>query len=165
MSDAYLHWDLAGLMPPFTLATICPPWVFGPYARAPRHTSHLSESVSLLWDIRTTQQIPAFDFGGYADAREVAAAHVLALEVPAAGGPALPRGAAVPLPDGGRRGARPVPGAAAAAAEGKPGRPGAGGVRRRWVEGREGAGAKLCGKGQAGESSLERIAAEEFPWD
>ncbi|KAI1248120.1 hypothetical protein MGN70_010369 [Eutypa lata] len=74
-------WDwMATNKPPFALATICPPWVFGPYARAPKSTAHLSESVSLLWNITSTKTIPPFDFGGYADAREVAAAHVLALE-------------------------------------------------------------------------------------
>ena len=80
-------WDwVAEHRPPFTLTTICPPWVFGPYARQPKSTAHLSESVSLLWDVVSTKEIPGFDFGGCADSREVAAAHVRALEVPEAAG-------------------------------------------------------------------------------
>ncbi|KAI2464038.1 NAD(P)-binding protein [Annulohypoxylon bovei var. microspora] len=70
----------------FGLATVCPPWVFGPYAHEPTSTAALSESVLLLNNIIDGDAIPAFDFGGYADSREVAAAHVRALEVPAAGG-------------------------------------------------------------------------------
>ncbi len=70
----------------FDLVTICPPWVFGPYARAPPDTRRLSSSVSLLWDVVDSGRIPPFDFGGCADSRDVAAAHVLALGTPAAGG-------------------------------------------------------------------------------
>ena len=70
----------------FTLVTICPPWVFGPYARQPKSTAHLSESVSLLWDVVSTKKIPPFDFGGCADSRDVAAAHIRALEAPEAAG-------------------------------------------------------------------------------
>ncbi|KAI1141700.1 NAD(P)-binding protein [Hypoxylon sp. FL0543] len=70
----------------FALTTICPPWVFGPYAHALESTRGISESVGLLDGIIDGEDIPAFDFGGYADSREVAAAHVRALEVPAAAG-------------------------------------------------------------------------------
>ncbi|KAI1768632.1 NAD(P)-binding protein [Hypoxylon sp. FL1150] len=71
----------------FTLATICPPWVFGPYASELRATrTGLSESVQLLDNMIDADEVPAFDFGGYADSREVAAAHVRALEVREAGG-------------------------------------------------------------------------------
>ncbi|KAI1208165.1 NAD(P)-binding protein [Annulohypoxylon truncatum] len=70
----------------FGLATICPPWVFGPYAHELRDTKGLSESVQLLNGIIDGDAIPAFDFGGYADSREVAAAHVRALQVPEAEG-------------------------------------------------------------------------------
>ncbi|KAI0888059.1 NAD(P)-binding protein [Annulohypoxylon maeteangense] len=70
----------------FGLATVCPPWVFGPYAHELRDTKTLSESVQLLNVIVDSDAVPAFDFGGYADSREVAAAHVRALEVPEAEG-------------------------------------------------------------------------------
>ncbi|KAI1403916.1 NAD(P)-binding protein [Hypoxylon fuscum] len=71
----------------FGLATVCPPWVFGPYAHELRATAAgLSESLQLLNGIIDAAAVPAFDFGGYADAREVAAAHVRALEAPAAAG-------------------------------------------------------------------------------
>ncbi|KAI0846390.1 NAD(P)-binding protein [Daldinia vernicosa] len=70
----------------FTLATICPPWVFGPYAYEIQDTKTLSESVVLLNNIIDSPSVPPFDFGAYADSREVAAAHILALEVPEAAG-------------------------------------------------------------------------------
>jgi nucleoside-diphosphate-sugar epimerase len=70
----------------FTLATICPPWVFGPYVRELRDTKNLSESVGLLASMIDAKEILPFDFGGYADVREVADAHLRALEVPEAAG-------------------------------------------------------------------------------
>ncbi|KAI1777173.1 NAD(P)-binding protein [Hypoxylon cercidicola] len=69
-----------------SLATICPPWVFGPYVDAPRSTKGLSESVKLLDGMIDSDAVPGFDFGGYADVREVAAAHVRALATPEAAG-------------------------------------------------------------------------------
>ncbi|KAL7622405.1 hypothetical protein AAE478_007910 [Parahypoxylon ruwenzoriense] len=74
----------------FALSTICPPWVFGPYAHELASTRRgLSESVQLLdgiIDSGPEDEVPAFDFGGYADSREVAAAHVAALTAPEAAG-------------------------------------------------------------------------------
>ncbi|OTA89286.1 hypothetical protein M434DRAFT_60277, partial [Hypoxylon sp. CO27-5] len=70
----------------FELATVCPPWVFGPYAYELESTRGVSESVGLLDGIIDSDAIPAFDFGGYADSREVAFAHIRALEVPEAAG-------------------------------------------------------------------------------
>ncbi|KAI2610023.1 NAD(P)-binding protein [Hypoxylon fragiforme] len=66
----------------FGLTTICPPWVFGPYAWELSDTKGLSESIGLLDRILDAEAVPPFDFGGYADAREVAAAHVRAIERP-----------------------------------------------------------------------------------
>ena len=71
---------------PFDVATITPPWIFGPYATDLKSTKHLSESVKLLYGMIGAKEILPFDFGGFADVREVAAAHLLALEVPEAGG-------------------------------------------------------------------------------
>ncbi|KAI1089853.1 NAD(P)-binding protein [Rostrohypoxylon terebratum] len=70
----------------FGLVTICPAWVFGPYAYELRDTKGLSESVQLLNAIVDADKVPDFDIGGYADAREVAFAHIRALEVPEARG-------------------------------------------------------------------------------
>ncbi|KAI2628448.1 NAD(P)-binding protein [Hypoxylon sp. NC1633] len=70
----------------FGLATICPPWIFGPYAHSLESTKGLSESLGLLNGIIDADALPPFDFGGYADVREVAAAHVRALQVPEAAG-------------------------------------------------------------------------------
>jgi NADPH-dependent methylglyoxal reductase len=71
--------------PPFGLVAITPPWIFGPYATELTSTRGLSESVGLLWHMIGAADVLPFDFGGYADVREVAEAHVLALEVPEAG--------------------------------------------------------------------------------
>ncbi|KAK4067279.1 uncharacterized protein Triagg1_7722 [Trichoderma aggressivum f. europaeum] len=71
---------------PFDVVTITPPWIFGPYVTELTSTAHLSESVRLVYNLLGAKEVPAFDFGGYADVREVSAAHLLALEVPAAGG-------------------------------------------------------------------------------
>ncbi|KAI2633146.1 NAD(P)-binding protein [Hypomontagnella submonticulosa] len=70
----------------FALTTVCPPWVFGPYAVPPTSTEGLSESVLLLDGVIDAPAVPPFDFGGYADSREVAFAHVRALEAPGAAG-------------------------------------------------------------------------------
>ncbi|KAI1502049.1 NAD(P)-binding protein [Biscogniauxia marginata] len=70
----------------FDLATICPPWVFGPYAGGLRGAKSLSESIDLLRGIVDAAEVPPFDFGGFADVRVVAEAHIRALEVPEAGG-------------------------------------------------------------------------------
>ncbi|KAF7557287.1 hypothetical protein G7Z17_g842 [Cylindrodendrum hubeiense] len=80
-------WDwVAKNKPNFDLVTITPPWIFGPYVTELTSTKHLSESLQLLYDIIGAAEIPPFDFGGFADAREVAAAHILGYEVPEAGG-------------------------------------------------------------------------------
>ncbi|KAL7904941.1 NAD(P)-binding protein [Trichoderma velutinum] len=71
---------------PFDVVTITPPWIFGPYVTELTSTAHLSESVRLIYNLLGAKEVPVFDFGGYADVREVGAAHLLALEVPAAGG-------------------------------------------------------------------------------
>ncbi|KAI0176524.1 NAD(P)-binding protein [Hypoxylon sp. FL1284] len=79
--------DSGGSAGLFSLTTVCPAWVFGPYAAQPRATrAGLSESVQLLDNIIGAAAVPPFDFGGYADVREVAAAHVRALETPDAAG-------------------------------------------------------------------------------
>ncbi|RYO84985.1 hypothetical protein DL762_005396 [Monosporascus cannonballus] len=80
-------WDWAEKnKPQFGLVAICPPWVFGPYAHELRDTKHLGESLAVMWGIAETKEIPPFDFGGCADSRDVAAAHILALEAPEAAG-------------------------------------------------------------------------------
>ena len=72
--------------PHFTLATINPPWVFGPHVGGLSSTAHLNESTHLLFSMLGADQIPAFDFGGFADVRVVADAHIAAFEKDGAGG-------------------------------------------------------------------------------
>ncbi|UNI18341.1 hypothetical protein JDV02_004614 [Purpureocillium takamizusanense] len=80
-------WDwVAENRPKFDVVTITPPWIFGPYATELTTTKHLSESIQILYDLLKVEDIPPFDFGGFADVREVAAAHILGFETPEAGG-------------------------------------------------------------------------------
>ncbi|KAH6867736.1 hypothetical protein B0T10DRAFT_524202 [Thelonectria olida] len=80
-------WDwVAENKPTFDVVTITPPWVFGPYATELTSTKHLNESTQIIYNLLDANDVPPFDFGGFADAREVAAAHILGYEVPAAGG-------------------------------------------------------------------------------
>ncbi|OTB01921.1 hypothetical protein M426DRAFT_74951 [Hypoxylon sp. CI-4A] len=81
-------WDFAKAHPDagFAVTAICPPWVLGPYAWDLEDTRGLSTSVQQLHNLIDAETVPAFDFGGYADSREVAAAHVLALQTPEADG-------------------------------------------------------------------------------
>lgn len=72
--------------PAFTLASINPPWVFGPHVAALADTKRLNESSALIWQLYQADKVPAFDFGGFADVRDVAAAHLEAFERSEAGG-------------------------------------------------------------------------------
>lgn len=72
--------------PQFTLAAINPPWVFGPHVAPLAGTERLNESSALIWGLYDAKEVPAFDFGGFADVRDVAAAHIQAFERPEAGG-------------------------------------------------------------------------------
>ncbi|KAI1342929.1 NAD(P)-binding protein [Xylariaceae sp. FL0016] len=73
--------------PRFTLSTILPPWVMGPYA-APsilRSMADLSSSPKSVWqNLVDAPAMPPFDFGAVVDTRDCAAAHILALETPGA---------------------------------------------------------------------------------
>jgi nucleoside-diphosphate-sugar epimerase len=80
-------WDwIAKNKPNFDLVTITPPWIFGPYATELTSTKGLGESIHALYSMLGAKEVPPFDFGGFADVREVAAAHILGYETPAAGG-------------------------------------------------------------------------------
>ncbi|KDN62139.1 putative NAD dependent epimerase/dehydratase [Colletotrichum sublineola] len=69
----------------FTLANVCPPWVFGPYLGTP-DLDRLSESMDALWKLVDAKEVPPTDFGGCVDVRDVARALLGAIEMPAAGG-------------------------------------------------------------------------------
>lgn len=80
-------WDwVAKNKPKFDLVTITPPWIFGPYVTELTSTKHLGESIHLLYSMLDAKDVLPFDFGGFADVREVAAAHILSYETPSAGG-------------------------------------------------------------------------------
>ncbi|KAK0702174.1 hypothetical protein B0H67DRAFT_595244 [Lasiosphaeris hirsuta] len=80
-------WDwVEAEKPTFTLATINPPWVFGPHVGGLADTKHLNESSHLLFSIIGAQDIPGFDFGGFVDVRVLAEAHLAAFEKDEAGG-------------------------------------------------------------------------------
>ncbi|TDZ37916.1 NADPH-dependent methylglyoxal reductase GRE2 [Colletotrichum spinosum] len=82
---AMWHWMGENQAVTFTLANICPPWVFGPYVGEPK-LDHLSTSVGLLWKLIDAKDVPPIDFAGYADVRDVAEALIKGIEVPEAGG-------------------------------------------------------------------------------
>jgi nucleoside-diphosphate-sugar epimerase len=72
--------------PSFTLTALCPPWVFGPHVTRPADVSKLNESSAAIWALVGASEVPPLDFGGFVDVRDIAAAHVLALESPDAAG-------------------------------------------------------------------------------
>ncbi|KAK8018399.1 NADPH-dependent methylglyoxal reductase GRE2 [Apiospora marii] len=70
--------DPAGLTFQLSRPLATPLWVFGLYASGeaePVNTNlhHLSKSLSLVWGLASTKEVPTFDFGGFA--------HVHALEI------------------------------------------------------------------------------------
>lgn len=74
-------WDwLAAEKPRFSLATINPPWVFGPHVGGVADTKHLNESSHALYALLGAKEVPAVDFAGFADVRVVAEAHIAAFE-------------------------------------------------------------------------------------
>ena len=76
----------------FDLVTICPPLVFGPMMQDVASVSALNETMSWFYQMTRVSEnpIPQVQYvtGGRAcvDVRDVALAHVLALESPNAGG-------------------------------------------------------------------------------
>jgi nucleoside-diphosphate-sugar epimerase len=72
--------------PSFTLATINPPWIFGPHVAPLRDTSRLNESSHALYSLLGADKVPPTDFAGFADVRVVAAAHLAAFEKDEAAG-------------------------------------------------------------------------------
>ncbi|SCV34372.1 related to aldehyde reductase II [Fusarium fujikuroi] len=72
--------------PHFDITVLCPPMVFGP----PAHFLSFSALNIAAWDINRfisgeLQDVPNTDFWGFVDVRDLATAHVRALEVPEAG--------------------------------------------------------------------------------
>jgi NADPH-dependent methylglyoxal reductase len=66
--------------PSFTLSAICPPWVFGPNISGIKDLKKLNESTHALWSLLGAEKLPPTDFAGFADVRDVAKAHLAALE-------------------------------------------------------------------------------------
>ncbi|KAI1027589.1 hypothetical protein LB504_011694 [Fusarium proliferatum] len=72
--------------PHFDITVLCPPMVFGP----PAHPLSFSALNIAAWDINRfisgeIQDVPDTDFWGFVDVRDLATAHIRALEVPEAG--------------------------------------------------------------------------------
>jgi nucleoside-diphosphate-sugar epimerase len=72
--------------PHFDLTVLCPPMVFGP----PAHAVSFSAPNVSAWDMNRflsgeLEDVPSTDFWGFVDVRDLATAHVRALEVPEAG--------------------------------------------------------------------------------
>jgi NADPH-dependent methylglyoxal reductase len=66
--------------PSFTFTSICPPWIFGPNIAGIKDLNKLNESTHALWALVGAEKIPPTDFAGFADVRDVAKAHLAALE-------------------------------------------------------------------------------------
>jgi NADPH-dependent methylglyoxal reductase len=74
--------------PSFSLSTICPPWIIGPSVNPITSLTNLNASTKIIYDLinGSLTEVPPTDFCGFADVRDVAAAHVGAYETPAAAG-------------------------------------------------------------------------------
>lgn len=70
----------------FSLTSVCPPWVFGPYATPPDDLNHISESLKFLWNLVGAKSVPDTDFAGFVDVRDLAQAIFKAYENPDAAG-------------------------------------------------------------------------------
>jgi NADPH-dependent methylglyoxal reductase len=66
--------------PNFTFSTINSPWIFGPNIAAIKDLKKLNESTHAIWSLIGAEKIPPTDFAGFADVRDVAQAHLAALE-------------------------------------------------------------------------------------
>ncbi|KAF4931856.1 NADPH-dependent methylglyoxal reductase GRE2 [Colletotrichum viniferum] len=69
----------------FTLANICPPWVFGPYM-GKLDFNRLATSVGLLWKLVGAESVFPTDFAASTDVKDVAQALLNAIERPEAAG-------------------------------------------------------------------------------
>ena len=70
---------------PFTLSSMNPAWCFGPYM-GKADLSNLGQSIRGVWSLFTADAVPATDFAGFVDVRDVAKAVLLAAESPKAPG-------------------------------------------------------------------------------
>lgn len=68
--------------PNFTLSVINPPWIFGPSLAEITSLEKLNESTEAIYNLidGSQKEVPPVDFGGFADVRDVAQAHLRALE-------------------------------------------------------------------------------------
>jgi nucleoside-diphosphate-sugar epimerase len=73
--------------PQFSITTLCPPMVYGPFIHSPGSLDQLNESNSQLWKIISSgkdAEVPDAHTPLFVDVRDIALAHVLALETPKA---------------------------------------------------------------------------------
>jgi len=72
--------------PNFSIATICPPMVYGPPVHAVSSLDHLNTSSADIYRLMngSEKEVPTTAFWAFADVRDVAKAHRLAYESPAA---------------------------------------------------------------------------------
>jgi nucleoside-diphosphate-sugar epimerase len=72
--------------PSFSIATVCPPMVYGPIAQDFDDLHHLNESTEDFYNLfnGSKTEVPATGFWAYADVRDLALAHRLAYEKPEA---------------------------------------------------------------------------------
>lgn len=74
--------------PGFTVITLCPPMIYGPPIHDPPSLKELNESDSQLWKIISSgkdAEVPDAHTPLFVDVRDIAMAHILAMESPKAG--------------------------------------------------------------------------------
>lgn len=70
----------------FSVATISPAPIFGPYIGGITDLKHLNESTAVLWSLLEGKEVPPADFAGFVDVRVAAKAHIEVYKRPDAGG-------------------------------------------------------------------------------
>ncbi|KAJ4854535.1 NAD dependent epimerase/dehydratase family domain-containing protein [Trichoderma breve] len=70
----------------FSVATINPPLIFGPYTGGITDLKHLNESTAVLWSLLDAKEVLPTDFAGFVDVRVAAKAHIEVYKRPDAGG-------------------------------------------------------------------------------
>ncbi|KAJ6012608.1 dihydroflavonol-4-reductase, partial [Penicillium canescens] len=79
---------VANRCPPFSVASICPPMIYGPVMHKIEQLTELNTSAADIYRLMngTMKEVPATAFYAFADVRDVAEAHLRAFETSVAGG-------------------------------------------------------------------------------
>lgn len=70
----------------FSVATISPAPIFGPYIGGITDLKHLNGSTAVLWSLLDAKEVPPTDVAGFVDVRVAAKAHIEVYKRPDEGG-------------------------------------------------------------------------------